>query len=257
MQKIHVVIQNIFKQEYPGKQDYIAHFYRLLQVFKDKRYIKVEGKLLFLIYDINSFPDFKEFKNVWNELARENKIPEFYFVAYVSTLPQLGIGNVKNIFELEHMQEEAVQKAIECGADAVNTVNQKYAELKTKGILYKTVIGFFRKKNKNLLIEKYNYGKIVQHYSTELNRKKNVFPQILVGNDRSPRAGRKAIIYDKATPKNFYKGACKAIDVVQEKDMDHRIIFLNSWNEWGEGAYMEPDLKYGKRFIKALARANA
>ena len=247
----------IFKQEYPGKQDYIAQFYRLLQVFKDKRYIKVEGKLLFLIYDINSFPDFKEFKNVWNELARENKIPEFYFVAYVSTLPQLGIGNVKNIFELEHMQEEAVQKAIECGADAVNTVNQKYAELKTKGILYKTVIGFFRKKNKNLLIEKYNYGKIVQHYSTELNRKKNVFPQILVGNDRSPRAGRKAIIYDKATPKNFYKGACKAIDVVQEKDMDHRIIFLNSWNEWGEGAYMEPDLKYGKRFIKALARANA
>lgn len=29
-------------------------------------------------------------------------------------------------------------------------------------------------------------------------------------------------------------------------------MFLNSWNEWGEGAYMEPDLKYGKGKIRAL-----
>ena len=247
----------IFKQEYPGEKDHIAHFYRLLPVFRDKRYIKVEGKLLFLIYDINSFPDFKEFKMIWNELARENNIPEFYFVAYVSTLPQFGIKDVKNVCNLEKLQEKTVQQALESGADAVNTVNQKYAELKTKGVLYKAIIGFFRKRNRNLFLEKYNYGKIVKHYSTELNRKKNVFPQILVGNDRTPRAGRKAIIYDKATPQNFYDGACKAIELVQNKDMDHRIIFLNSWNEWGEGAYMEPDLKYGRKFIEALAKANS
>ena len=228
-----------------------------MSVFKDKRYIKVEGKLLFLIYDINAFTDFNNFKRIWNDLAEKNGLPGFYFVAYVSTLPQLGIKDVRNIFQLEKMQQKTVQKALESGVDAVNTINQKYAELKTKGILYKTVVGYLRKKNMFFFPEKYEYRKIVKYYSNELNKQKNIFPQILVGNDRSPRAGRKAIIYDNANPQAFYYGAQKAIELIQEKDMDHRIIFLNSWNEWGEGAYMEPDLKYGKKFIEALAKANS
>ena len=123
-------------------------------------------------------------------------------------------------------------------------------------MLYKAFIGFIRKKNLKICLEKYNYRKIVNSYNTRLNEKINIFPQILVGNDRSPRAGRKAIIYDKATPEAFYEGASKAINIVQNKDMDHRIIFVNSWNEWGEGAYMEPDLRYGKSFINELAKAN-
>ena len=104
-------------------------------------------------------------------------------------------------------------------------------------------------------LEKYDYGKIVENYCTEKNKQLNVFPQILVGNDRTHRAGRNAIIYDRQTPENFYKGAKKAIDIVQQKDEDHRIIFLNSWNEWGEGAYMEPDLKFGTGYLEALKEA--
>lgn len=246
----------IFKQEYLGEKDYVDHFYRLLPVFKDERYITVEGKLLFLIYDIVSFTDFPKFKEAWNKLAKENGLPEFYFVAYVSTLPQLGIKDLKNIKNLEELQKKTIDEALNRGVDAVNTVNQKYAELKTKGFLYKAIAGYIRKNNLGFILEKYKYRKIVEHYSTELNKKENIFPQILVGNDRSPRAGRKAIIYDQVNPEDFYYGACKAIDIVQNKDMEHRIIFLNSWNEWGEGAYMEPDLKYGKKYIEALAKAN-
>lgn len=246
----------IFKQEYLGEEDYVAHFNRLLPVFKDSRYIKVENKLLFLIYDIFSFTDFKAFRNIWNNLARENGLAEFYFVAYVNTLPQFSIRDLKKIKNLDEIQQQTVQKALDCGVDAVNTVNQKYAELKTRGVLYKAFIGFIRKKNLKICLEKYNYRKIVNSYNTRLNEKINIFPQILVGNDRSPRAGRKAIIYDKATPEAFYEGASKAINIVQNKDMDHRIIFVNSWNEWGEGAYMEPDLRYGKSFINELAKAN-
>lgn len=62
----------IFRQEYPGEKDYIDHFYRLLPAFKDNRYITVDGKPLFLIFDLNGFNDFINFKNVWNNLAEEN-----------------------------------------------------------------------------------------------------------------------------------------------------------------------------------------
>ena len=245
----------IFEQTYPGATDYEKHFYRLLNAFKDHRYIKVEDKLLFLIYDLASIPDFMTFKNTWNKLADINGIPQFYFVAYVSTLPVINRKNMGETKKLEDMVSDTVDRYLAIGVDGVNTVNLKYAELKTRGIAYKAFIGGMRKKNLPLFLEKYNYRNIVNNYYTKKNMQLNVFPQILVGNDRSPRAGRNAIIYYNSTPENFYIGAKKAIDLVQNKDMDHRIIFVNSWNEWGEGAYMEPDQKYGKGFILALRKA--
>ena len=39
---------------------------------------------------------------------------------------------------------------------------------------------------------------------------------------------------------------------VEKRDKNHRLIFLNAWNEWGEGAYMEPDLRFGHKYIEAL-----
>ncbi|WP_270302857.1 glycoside hydrolase family 99-like domain-containing protein [Baileyella intestinalis] len=245
----------IFKQEYPGEKDYMDHFYRLLPAFKDNRYITVDGKPLFLIFDLNGFNDFINFKNVWNNLAEENGLPGFYFVSHTSTVPIINRENRKELLHPDMLAENAVKLAFEKGADAVETLNLQYAELKAKGLLYKAFGVVSRNKLNGLFLEKYDYGKIVNNYQIAMASRNNVFPEILVGNDRSPRAGRKAIIYYNATPENFYLGAKKAIELVEKKDKEHRIIFLNSWNEWGEGSYMEPDTKYGKEFIYQLRRA--
>ena len=65
--------------------------------------------------------------------------------------------------------------------------------------------------------------------------------------------GSLTIYYYGTTPETFKYAAQKAVEQVKDKDPEHRIIFLNSWNEWGEGAYMEPDLEFGKGKIEALA----
>ena len=70
--------------------------------------------------------------------------------------------------------------------------------------------------------------------------------------DRTPRAGRRAGIYVNSSPKNFKKHVAEICKSIQDKDDDHRLVFLSAWNEWGEGNYMEPDLKWGHGYLEAL-----
>ena len=59
-------------------------------------------------------------------------------------------------------------------------------------------------------------------------------------------------IHVKATPTSFKKHIQDALNVIKNKDVEHQILFLRSWNEWGEGNYVEPDLKYGHAFLDAI-----
>lgn len=244
--------QYIFKQEYLGNTDHIAHFYRLLDAFRDERYIKVEGKLLFIIYDILGFENFLEFKSLWNQLAIENNLPGFYFVSHMETVGHISVKTILTSGYIDKMINASIKNAFLSGADGIGTINMRNAEFKAYGKLCKLIYSASRRYLSSFILEKYDFKKIIQNILIEQNKQNNVFPEIINGNDRSPRAGRKAIIYYNVTPDSFYDGAKKVIDYVQHKDYDHRIIFLNSWNEWGEGMHMEPDLKYGKGFINAL-----
>ena len=70
----------IAKQLYPGKKDYINHFYSLLPAFKDKRWIKVDKRLLFFVFRPYELPNPREFTDTWRELAVQNGLSDFHFV---------------------------------------------------------------------------------------------------------------------------------------------------------------------------------
>ena len=241
----------IFKQEYPGEEDHINHFNSLLPAFKDHRYIKVDGKLLFALFGAKRFENLKGFMDLWNRLAKENGLEGFHFVALAPSLGDLNVKTLKN-------PEETIRKNFEWyyenGFDAVNSINLKYAELKTGGPLHKAFYGAIRKVKWLSAVEKYDYRKIMSNYYTNVDKDERVYPQLLAGWDRSPRSGKKAIVYYNNNPETFGEAARKAIDVVHNKSDEHKIIFLNSWNEWGEGAYMEPDQEFGKGKIEALRK---
>lgn len=241
----------IFKQEYPGEKDHIDHFYRLLPAFKDHRYIKVDGKLLFIIFEGRTFPNVKVFMKLWNDLAVVNGLEGFHFVTLAYSLPELGRKRVK-ISKLDSLVKETIDNYKKLGFDALNTINLKYAELKTGGYFHKVVGGIMRRLPNSPYVEKYDYSKIIDNYYTPADTLENVYPQLLAGWDRTPRSGKKAVVYYGTNPETFKKAARKVVNIVSEKKPEHRIIFLNSWNEWGEGAYMEPDLRYGKGMINAL-----
>lgn len=239
----------IFKQEFPGETDDIKHFYRLLDAFKDKRYIKVDGKLLFSILDPKKMPEPRRFMELWNRLALENGLPGFHFVGIIDSMPVINKDNIKDV---DKAVDDNISEVKELGFDAIGTTNQKYAELKTGGRLRKICFAMVRKFLSGALLDRYNYSKIIDNFYSSSDRRDDVYPQLLVGWDRSPRSGRKAIIYYNNNPETFRKAVRKAIECVKDKKPQHKVIFLNSWNEWGEGAYMEPDLRYGKEKIYVL-----
>ena len=243
----------IFKQEYPGEEDNIAHFNSLLPAFKDHRYIKVDGKLLFAMFGPKKFDNLSGFMNTWNRLAKENGLEGFHFVALAPSVGKLDAKTLKSK-HLEDIIRSNYEWYYENGFAAVNSINLKYAELKTGGTLHKAFFGMIRRVKWLSAVEKYDYRKIMSNYFTNVDKDERVYPQLLAGWDRSPRSGKDAIIYYNNNPETFGEAAKRAVDMVQNKSDEHKIIFLNSWNEWGEGAYLEPDQEFGKGKIEALRK---
>lgn len=242
----------IFEQLYPGDEDYIAHFYDVLPAFKDKRYITVEEKPLFVIFDPAAFKDATHFMKLWNKLAKENGLKGIYFVGRCDALPSMNKNNLKQI---DNLTKPRYDEMFSLGYDGINSVTLKYAEFKTTGVFHKAIHSVARKYLEGILLDKYKYDKIMNNFVTPEDYEWGVYPQLIPRRDRSPRSGRKAMIYYDSTPEKFKVAAENAIKCVEGRDMDHRLIFLNAWNEWGEGAYMEPDIKFGHGYINALREA--
>lgn len=226
----------IAEQLYPGKEDYINHFNYCLLAFKDSRYITVDGKPIFFIYDPVSHPDMKEFIELWRTLAMENGLKGIHFV-----------GNCVG-------RTSSVEQIMAMGFDAVTTNRMYKGEVAVVGSVWRrrlnTLLTWYMG---GLKLSKYDYATVVNNMSDPIDREEYCYPSIIPGYDRTPRAGRAAHIYDNATPEAFKNHVHNVLQYVKDKDYEHKIIVLKSWNEWGEGNYMEPDLKYGHGFLDALA----
>lgn len=227
----------IFEQTYPGKEDWKAHFNYCLSAFRDKRYIKVDGKPLFYIWAPSHIPQIKEFISYWRELAECAGLKGIHFV-----------GMKWSNYPLERYYE--------MGLDAINNVNIDFAEDHAMNKIIKKIRGALIKYSDGTihLLRKFDYNKIIRFLPSSIDGEEYVYPTIISGYDRTARAGQKATIYYNYTPETFSKHVESIINSIQGKSHEHKIIFLKSWNEWAEGNYVEPDLKYGHAFLDVLKK---
>lgn len=81
------------------------------------------------------------------------------------------------------------------------------------------------------------------------------FPGAFVDWDNTPRYGKRARLFKGATPDRFRYWFNKLVQVTASRPVNERIIFLNAWNEWAEGTYLEPDERYGKQYLEIVRDA--
>lgn len=92
-------------------------------------------------------------------------------------------------------------------------------------------------------------------FSGKEDERENAYPTIIPNWDHSPRTGRYGAILKDSTPQLFQKHVEQTVHLILNKDDDHRIVILKSWNEWAEGNYVEPDLNFGRGYLEALRTA--
>ena len=247
-QKEMTLMQMVYNED-----EYIKHFYDVLPALKDKRYITVDNKPLFLVWSPTDIPSANTFIQLWQQLAKENGLNGIHFVGIQQSIINDHIRLKDLLFKrIPNQAANIYQHILELGFDAINSRGYNRADLCCRtlwDIIYRAItIRLF----KYYPISKCDQRQINQHLYSQEDTQEYVYPTIIPNWDRSPRSGKKARIYTNSTPEVFAEQVDMALNLIKNKKEEHKILFLMSWNEWAEGNYMEPDLKYGHGYLKAL-----
>lgn len=214
----------ILEQKYYGEEDHKKHFYSLIDIFHDKRYIKINNKPVFVLFEAHSIPNVNEYIDLWNKLARENGLDGIYFIGTAQT-------------------SDDYKKNIDIKLNAINNIRLKdflkYESPIKEYIKYK--LGH---------THNYQYEKAMKYFIAEEDKEEQNIPTLITGWDHSPRSGNNALILTDYTPDIFEKHLRNTFNVLSKKK--NKLCFIKSWNEWAEGNYLEPDLKYGHQFLEKL-----
>ena len=230
----------LMEQTYPGQDDYIAHFNCLLKAFKDKRYMRVDDKPIFVVYRPNAIPDIKLFVDTFQEQAVQNGLKGVYLIA----------TNV-------HTDWNAQAN----GFDAITPSNHdKLAYVRSDS----NVKNFYRKQLNRKRVSKvfkkifkkpthvYEYKEAMKWFVKDENSKSMIYPMVIPNWDNTARSGVNGFVLHNSTPDLFKQVMQKAINKVRDLPADKRIVFIKSWNEWAEGNYIEPDRKYGRKYLEVI-----
>ena len=247
------VKEDFLMQMHYSVEDYIKHFDYVLPAFKDKRYICVDGKPLFLIFRPLDIPSVKEFIDLWQQKAKDSGLKGIHFVGIS---PSIDVDNQKTIDVLRRKVKSQgdvlYPKLFDSGFDAVNSRGVFRAELLARSLFNIVKRYVLRVLFNHFVLAKMPQREINKFLYDEYDKLENVYPTLLPNWDRSARSGKKARIYVDSTPKVFKEQLITALDLLKDKNFEHKILFLQSWNEWAEGNYVEPDLKYGRGFLDVI-----
>lgn len=217
----------LMPQSYGEERDWIAHFEYLLPFFKHRNYITVDGKPVFLIYRIGHIPVVRDMLRVWRERAVAAGFPGLHVVA---------VSGVRN-------DSRSPLDVVDAVCEFVPPYLWSSGDL---GLMLDeaTVFTMADAWDKILSLSKIHP---VQYRGA------------FAGWDNAARRARgRAVIHLQDTPDAFRRFLEKQMRrVLADAEVPDKFLFVNAWNEWSEGAYLEPDTTHGRQWLEAVRDATA
>ncbi len=220
-------------QHYSEEDD--RRFIEDMKVYlEDSRYIRIHGKPIIIVYNPGEIPDCHRTFSMWRERARENGIGEILIWTC-----ETANNTAKNLRILDCVD----------GIVEFPPHNMWLDSLEVKGMDLK---------GKRATL--YHYGKLAEYQINKLKNEQNKKPLIhhgiMLGWDNAARRKNDWVTFCGFSLKALY---CWMLAVKQKTIRDfpqeERFCFINAWNEWGEGTYLEPDAKYGYASINTISKA--
>jgi lipopolysaccharide biosynthesis protein len=212
----------------PSATDAEALIRDVLPHFRDSRYIRVHGKPVFIVYRVGMLPDARATAATWRDVCRREGVGELHLCAaktYDTSDPaQYGFDAL-----VEFPPHEV----------RIPTVNEriKFANPAFRGCIY-------------------DY----RHFVEDLLQRPEVpyvsHQTVMTAWDNTARRPNHATIFINAFPEIYEIWLREVVARTTERyQPEERLVFINAWNEWAEGAHLEPDQRYGHQYLKATLRA--
>ncbi len=232
----------LIAQEYSTDDD-VYHIRKLIPIFEDERYLRIGGRPVFIVYRAEQLPDPKKTAEIWRSEVAKAGLGELYLVqveSFVADLNPTGNGFDAAVEFAPDWRRIGIPLCRDPEIEVLDLNNDLVAAcLENRIYLYDDVV-------QNML------EKPEPHYKR--------FPGVFPGWDNSPRRQKikMATIIHDSTPDKYQNYLEKVITrVCTHLKSEERLVFINAWNEWGEGCHLEPDRRFGHAYLKATRKALA
>jgi lipopolysaccharide biosynthesis protein len=233
--------RQIIQPQAYSDEDHVRHARWLAAVFRDPRYVRVNGKPLFLVYRTRQIPDPQRFADTLREEAAKAGVGE------------LLLAKVES-WTIEHSPPQEV------GFDVAVEFQPNFGYLGKK-LFLRSLLGISRLVQSGWAFAR--HGHLVFDYRMTAEKEVRKAPPgypwfrcVTPAWDNTARRQRGAVILSRSTP-NVYEWWLREV-LRQARDCSatgEQVVFLNAWNEWAEGNHLEPDLRYGHAYLQATKRA--
>ncbi len=222
--------QQILMEQRHAPEDDLAFIEDLAPVLRDARYIRVNGRPLLIVYRAGILPRPQQTLQVWREYCRANGIGDLYIVA-------------AQTFGLEDPRGFGFDAAVEFPPHKIVT-----GEIQNQlDVLNPAYAG-----------RVFSYEDVARKESDVSWPEYKLFKTVMPSWDNEARKPGKGHVFFGSTPeiyRSWLESVCRATD--ERHVGDEKLVFINAWNEWAEGAYLEPDRLYGYAYLEATRAALA
>lgn len=216
----------LISQTYGEEKEWKEHFDYLSKFFIDERYIKNDNKPVMLIYRTENIPKCDEMIKFWNNECKKIGLDGIYIVETMNSFQKQSMCNSDAVVEFEPM-----------------LTIRHHLPINIQGTRY-------TKKKLNIL-DKLDYSMVwerVLNKNVDYGKKK--FLGGFVNWDNTARKGKKGLVLTDGTPTVFKEYLRKQYNKAKENGSEY--LFINAWNEWAEGTYLEPDDKNKYKMIDVI-----
>jgi len=212
-------------------EDALAFVRYLIPFFKDPRYIKINDRPVLFVYRPNSFPDTKQYIQIWADECNKHGIP----APYVTAVLTRGATDPRD-FDMD----AGVERVLHDWTDGA--VPERKQEFSSFNTFNGTVL---------------DYSDVANFYMNEDSfRDFTYFRSVIPIWDNTARYDENAYVIHQSTPHMFQQWLEETIHYSNsELAKEERFIVVNAWNEWAEGDHLEPDTMYGYSYLNSIGRA--